>query len=90
MTTPVRSYISYITGHLIHFEADLTMMNLEKTMTGYFYSCQFPNTVFKMLNCYKCQESKKMTKICGLGAEVKIVIVIIIIIIIIIIISIVP
>ncbi|XP_052798943.1 uncharacterized protein LOC128230575 isoform X2 [Mya arenaria] len=69
MGQPTKGYYGY-KGHLIHFEADLAFTNSKKLPMDYFYNCQFPNTVYKTLNCYRCSEDKKMAKICGLGAEV--------------------
>ena len=43
----------HVSGHLIHFEADLAFQNARQTFQGYFYSCQFPNTVYKKLVCNK-------------------------------------
>ena len=62
----------HVSGHLIHFEADLAFQNARQTFQGYFYSCQFPNTVYKKLVCYKCQmTSHKTSQVCGFGEEVK-------------------
>ena len=57
-TLSIRSWcviniILHVSGHLIHFEADLAFQNARQTFQGYFYSCQFPNTVYKKLVCYK-------------------------------------
>ena len=59
-------------GHLIHFEADLAFQNVKQSLQGYFYNCQFPNTVYKTLVCYKCPgSSSRVTQICGLGEQVS-------------------
>ncbi|KAL4223910.1 hypothetical protein ACF0H5_017372 [Mactra antiquata] len=68
MTQPPHGFLGY-KGHLIHFEADLAFQSLHKSLTGYFYNCKFPNTVYKLLVCYKCPD-KKVTTVCGLGFEV--------------------
>ncbi|XP_060604905.1 uncharacterized protein LOC132757598 isoform X2 [Ruditapes philippinarum] len=69
MMQPQHGYLGY-KGHLIHFEADLAFESLSKSLIGYFYNCQFPNTVYKTLVCYKCPDSKKSSNICGLGFEI--------------------
>ena len=62
----------YFLGHLIHFEADLAFQNVKQSLQGYFYNCQFPNTVYKTLVCYKCPgSSSRVTQICGLGEQVS-------------------
>ncbi|XP_052242252.1 uncharacterized protein LOC127852330 isoform X2 [Dreissena polymorpha] len=69
MLKPSHGFLGY-KGHMIHFEADLAFTRHFKNQMGYFYNCQFPNNVYKMMICYKCQGGdKSLNKICGLGQE---------------------
>ncbi|ESO97950.1 hypothetical protein LOTGIDRAFT_153060 [Lottia gigantea] len=60
-------------GHLIHFNGDEAFVGgVTKNLTGYFNHCQFPNIVFKTLNCLRCHNSQgvQLSSICHLGQEV--------------------
>lgn len=66
---PQHGYLGY-KGHLVHFEADLAFQNAKQSLQGYFYNCQFPNSVYKALVCYKCSSStSRVTQICNLGQQ---------------------
>ncbi|XP_050411422.1 uncharacterized protein LOC126825707 isoform X2 [Patella vulgata] len=59
-------------GHLIHFNGDEAFGNLNLDLTGYFNHCQFPNIVYKTLNCLRCHNNQgsQLSSICSLGQEV--------------------
>ncbi|XP_067680859.1 uncharacterized protein [Haliotis asinina] len=66
------SHIGY-KGHLIHFDADLAFQDPLTDLTGYFFHCQFPNIVYKTLNCFRChspQGQPQSSSVCSLGQEV--------------------
>lgn len=68
MMSPFHGFLGY-KGHLMHFEADLAFTNFHSTVSGYFYNCQFPYSVYKTFLCFKCSEKTTRT-VCGLGFEV--------------------
>lgn len=55
-------------GHLIHVEADMAFQEPAVNYEGYFNHCQFPNVVYKLLNCFRCSQVEG-GKICHLGQE---------------------
>ncbi|KAK6192039.1 hypothetical protein SNE40_003588 [Patella caerulea] len=59
-------------GHLIHFNGDEAFGNTNLDLTGYFNHCQFPNIVYKTLNCLRCHSNQgsQLSSICSLGQEV--------------------
>ncbi|XP_048257075.1 uncharacterized protein LOC124133412 isoform X2 [Haliotis rufescens] len=66
------SHIGY-KGHMIQFDADLAFQDPLTDLTGYFFHCQFPNIVYKTLNCFRCHSppgQPQSSSICSLGQEV--------------------